>query len=59
MKLKGENMFNTERFTAVFLMTVILGLGYFAYNAMNTRAECVQSGVSQNYTADQIRKICR
>ena len=48
-----------EKFTMVFLMTTLLGVGYMIYSAGTAKFDCVQSAVAQNYSSDQIKKICR
>ena len=48
-----------EKFTAVFLMTVLIGLGVLSYASKNQQSTCIQSAMTQNYAADQIKKICR
>jgi len=48
-----------DRFTVIFIMTLVLGLGYLMYDAVSHRANCVQSALSMKYSAAEIKKICR
>lgn len=48
-----------DKFNAFWLTALLLGIGYLIYLSTANRADCTQSAVAQNYSAEQIRKICR
>lgn len=48
-----------EKFWAVFFMSLLLGCGYMIYESANHQANCIKAALSQNYSSDQVRKICR
>lgn len=47
-----------DKFNAFWLSAVLFGMGFLIYYSTANRADCTQSALSQNYSADQIKKIC-
>ena len=52
-------MSSYEKFTAVFLITVLVGVGYMIVSSANRHWDCVAAATAQNYSADAVKKICR
>lgn len=48
-----------DKFNVFWLSAVLIGLGMLIYSSTVNRADCTQTALAQNYSADQIRKICR
>lgn len=48
-----------EKFTAFFFTLIVVGMGYMGYQHMVDRSDCTKVALSQNYSAEQIKSICR
>lgn len=48
-----------DKFAAFFITMVMGGCGYLIYKHSVDKVDCVQSALSQNYSAESIKKICR
>ena len=48
-----------EKFTAIFVVLLLVAMVAAAGYKMTIDRDCVQSAIHQNYPADSIKKICR
>jgi len=47
-----------EKLLGSSALVLLIGCGYLIYTSANDRQECAKVAMSQNYPADQIKKIC-
>ena len=49
----------SEKVVAFIFVFLFAGLGFFIYDAVTSKANCIQAAMSKDYSADEIQKICR